>query len=160
VDEATRADFLARIKHDVAAITDSDRNLLEHAIPIILKLADDPAIGPLTLLMPDEEAVKRIDFEDDEEIGPELRDRVLGLFLDQVILGKLPTPDTLEERSSEIVFSTLGGASATVTAIDGGLALTDTCGRTVRVSQPVMDGPKITWRISDDLLMWDEWNWL
>jgi hypothetical protein len=159
VDETTRADFVARIKRDVAALTDNDRKVMEHVVPIILKLTADPRMSPLTLLTPDEEAIKRIDLDDGEEIGPELRDRVLGLFLDQVILGKLPAVETVGEYSTQTVFSTIGGASTTVTAIGGELALTDTFGRTVRVSQPVMDGPKITCRISNDLLMWDEWKW-
>jgi hypothetical protein len=57
-------------------------------------------------------------------------------------------------------FSTLGGASATLTLEQGNLVLTDTCRRKVRVSEPVMETPKVIWRMSDDLLMWDEWSWL
>jgi len=158
MDEATRREFLERIKRDVSALTENDRDVVKHIVPVVLKLAADPRTGPLTLLTPDERALNRLGLDDEEEIAPELRDPVLGLFLDQVILGKLPAAEELGGRS--IAVSTLGGASAALTVENGNLVLTDTCGRTVRVSEPVMDTPKVVWRMSDDLLMWDEWNWL
>jgi hypothetical protein len=158
MDEATRKEFLARIKRDVSALTENDRDLMKHIVPVILRMTADPRMGPLTLLTPDEEALKRLGLDDDEEIAPELRDPLLGLFLDQVILGKLPAPEALDGRSMD--FSTLGGASATLTLEQGNLVLTDTCRRKVRVSEPVMETPKVIWRMSDDLLMWDEWSWL
>jgi hypothetical protein len=158
MDETTRKEFLARIKRDVSALTENDRDVVKHVIPAILKLAADPRIGPMTLLTPNEEALSRLGLDDDDEIAPEVRDPLLGLFLDQVILGKLPTVEAVGATSIE--FSTLGGASATLTVEDATLVLTDTCGRKVRVSDPVVDGPKVVWRMSDDLLMWDEWNWL
>jgi hypothetical protein len=159
MDDATRKEFLARIRRDVSALTDNDRDVMKHVLPVILQLTDDPRLGPLTLLTPDEQAIERIDL-DGEEIPPELREPLLGLFLDQVILGKLPAAADIGQGSPQTSFSTLGGASATLTAERGGLVLTDTNGRKVRVSEPVMDGPKVTWRISDDFLMWDEWGWL
>jgi hypothetical protein len=159
MDEATRTEFLARIKREVTALTDHDHDVLKHLMPVILKLTNDPRLGPVTLLSPDEQAIERIDFDTDQAISSELRDRMLGLLLDQVILGRLPAPQLMED-SEQTQLSTLGGASATLTAEDGRLVLTDTFGRKVRVSEPVVDGPKVTWRISDDLLMWDEWAWL
>ena len=158
MDEATRKEFLERIKRDVSALTENDRDVVKHIVPAVLKLAADPRTGPLTLLTPDEGALERLGLDDDEEIAPELRDPLLGLFLDQVILGKLPAAEELGGHS--IAVSTLGGASAALTVEEGNLVLTDTCGRTVRVSEPVMATPKVVWRMSDDLLMWDEWNWL
>jgi len=158
MDEATRKEFLARIKRDVSALTENDRDVVKHIVPVVLKLTADPRLGPLTLLTPTAEALHRLGLDDEGEIAPELRDPLLGLFLDQVILGKLPAPE--EVGGSAIAFSTLGGASATLAVEGGALVLTDTCGRKVRVSEPVMDGPKVAWRMSDDLLMWDEWNWL
>jgi hypothetical protein len=157
MDEATRKEFLARIRRDVSALTESDRDVMKHLIPAILKLTADPQLGPLTLLTPSEEALNRVGL-DDEEIAPGLRDPLLGLFLDQVILGRLPAAEDVGE--STIALSTLGGASVALTVEDGILVLTDTCRRKVRVSEPVMDGPKVAWRTSDDLLMWDEWSWL
>ena len=123
---------------------------------IMFRMASDPRMGPVTFLMPDEEAVKRIDFEDDAPVPPEFRDQCIGLLLDQMIIGKLPPP---VDVYGEIPFSTLGGATATLTVEDGGLVLTDTAGRKVGVSDPVIDGPKLTMRQSNDLLMWDEWAW-
>jgi len=158
MDEATRKEFLERIKRDVSALTENDRDVVKHIVPVVLKLTTDPRTGPLTLLTPDEDALKRLGLDDDEEIAPELHDPLLGLFLDQVILGKLPSVEDLGRHS--IAVSTLGGASAALTVEDGNLVLTDTCGRRVHVSEPVMDTPKVVWRMSDDLLMWDEWNWL
>jgi hypothetical protein len=158
MDEATRKEFLARIRRDVSALTKNDRDLVKHIVPAVLKLTADPRVGPLTLLTPTEEALDRLGLDDEGEIAPELRDPLLGLFLDQVILGKLPAPDHVGD--SEVAFSTLGGASAALTVEDGSLVLTDTCGRKVRVSDPVLDGPKVVWRMSDDLLIWDEWSWL
>ncbi len=160
MDETTRTEFLARIKRQVTALTDHDHDVLKHVMAVILKLTNDPRLGPVTLLSPDEQALERIDFDTDEAISPELRERMLGLLLDQVILGRLAAPQLVAEDAEQTQFSTLGGASATLTAEDGRLVLTDTFGRKVRVSKPVMDGPKVTWRISDDLLMWDEWTWL
>ena len=158
MDEATRKEFLERIKRDVSALTEHDRDVMKHIVPAILKLAADPRMGPLTLLTPNESALERLGLDDEEEIAPELRDPLLGLFLDQVILGKLPAPEALDGGSMD--FSTLGGASATLTLEQGNLVLTDTCRRKVRVSEPVMETPKVIWRMSDDLLMWDEWSWL
>ena len=156
MDEATRKDVLARIRRDAAAIGESDRNLVERAITIILRMANDPATGPLTFLMPDAEAIQRIDFEDDAPVPPELRDRCIGLLLDQMVIGKLPPAG----EAGMTQFSTLGGATGAV-AVDGdGLVLTDTTGRRVRISEPIVDGPKLTMRQSDDFLMWDEWGWV
>ena len=160
MDEATRTEFLARIKRDVTALTEHDQDVLKHVMPVILKLTNDPRLGPVTLLSPNEQAVERIDFDTDEAISAELRDRMLGPVLDQVILGRLPAAQAVADGAEHAQFSTLGGASATLTAEDGSLVLTDTFGRKLRVSEPVMDGPKVTWRVSDDLLMWDEWTWL
>jgi hypothetical protein len=158
MDEATRKEFLERIKRDVSALTANDRDVVKHIVPVVLKLSSDPRTGPLTLLTPDEDALKRLGLDDDEEIAPELHDPLLGLFLDQVILGKLPSAQ--EVGGGSIAVSTLGGASALLTVEDQKLVLTDTCGRRVHVSEPVMDTPKVVWRMSDGLLMWDEWNWL
>jgi len=157
MDQATRKAFLVRIRRDIASIEESDRNLVERAMGIILQMAGDPRMGPLTFLMPDEAAVKRIDFEDDAPVPPELRDQCVGLLLDQTIIGKLPS--VREVGSASVAFSTLGGATAVLTVEDHGLVLTDTAGRNVRVSDPIVDGPKLTMRQSDDLLMWDEWGW-
>ena len=157
MDEATRKEFLERIKRDLSALTENDRDVVKHIVPVILKLAGDPRIGPLTLLTPDDEALKRLGIDDEEEIESELRDPLLGLFLDQVILGRLPS---VENLGPPVSFSTLGGASATLTAEGEHLILTDTYGRKVRVSEPVIDTSKVNWRMSNDLLMWDEWNWL
>jgi hypothetical protein len=160
MDDATRAEFLARIKRDVCALTDQDQDVMKHVMPVILSLTSDPRLGPVTLLTPDERAIERIDLDDDEAIGPELRQQILGLLLDQVILGKFPTSESIGEGSAQAQYSTLGGASAMLSAENGTLILTDTFGRKVRVSEPVMDRPKVTWRVADDLLMWDEWKWL
>src|SRR4051794_31570201 len=108
MDEATRKEFLARIRRDVSALTENDRDVVKHIIPVILKLTGDPRLGPLTLLTPSEQALDRLALDDDDEIAPELRDPLLGLLLDQVILGKLPAPDAVGESS--VAFSTLGGA--------------------------------------------------
>jgi hypothetical protein len=159
MDEVRRKEFLARIKRDVSSLTGNDRDFVQHVIGMVLKRTADPRMGPVTLLTPSEEALDRLGLNDDE-IAPELRDPLLGLFLDQVILGKLPAREAVGNRSTPTVFSTLGGASATLTVDEDALVLTDTCGRSVRISEPVMDGPKVAWRMSDDLLMWDEWNWL
>ena len=156
MDEATRQSILARIRRDAANIGESDRDLIERAMTIILKMASDPVSGPLTFLMPDDDAIRRIDFEDDEPVPPELRDQCIGLLLDQMVIGKLPAGGVEQEMTQ---FSTLGGATGTVAFDQQGLVLTDTTGRRVRVSEPIVDGPKLTMRQSDDLLMWDEWGW-
>jgi len=157
MDEATRKEFLARMRRDVASIDESDRNLVERAMRIIMKMASDPRMGPLTFLMPDEAAVQRIDFPDDAPVPPALRDRCVGLLLDQTLIGKLPAAGDVAAEG--MAFSTLGGATAILTGDDEGLLLTDTTGRKVRVSEPIVDGPKLALRQSDDLLMWDEWGW-
>jgi len=90
MDEGTRQSILARIRRDAANIGESDRDLIERAMTIILKMASDPVSGPLTFLMPDDDAIRRIDFEDDEPVPPELRDQCIGLLLDQMVIGKLP----------------------------------------------------------------------
>jgi hypothetical protein len=77
-----------------------------------------------------------------------------------VILGKLSTPASVSKGSAQTQYSTLGGASAILSSENGKLVLTDTFGRKVEVSEPVMERPTVTWRIADDLLMWDEWKWL
>ena len=156
MDEGTRQSILARIRRDAANIGESDRDLIERAMTIILKMASDPVSGPLTFLMPDDDAIRRIDFEDDEPVPPELRDQCIGLLLDQMVIGKLPASGGGQEMTQ---FSTLGGATGTVAFDQQGLVLTDTTGRRVRVSEPIVDGPKLTMRQSDDLLMWDEWGW-
>jgi hypothetical protein len=132
---------------------------MKHVMPVVLSMTSDPRLGHLTLLTPDEQAIERIDFDAEEAINPELRDRILGLLLDQVILGKFPSPESVES-SAPTQYSTLGGASTILTAEDGALFLTDTFGRKAQISGPVMERTKVTWRISDDLLMWDEWAWL
>ena len=53
MDEATRQSILARIRRDAASIGESDRDLIERAMTIILKMASDPVSGPLTFLMPE-----------------------------------------------------------------------------------------------------------
>ncbi len=156
MDEATRQSILARIRRDAANIGESDRDLIERAMTIILKMASDPVSGPLTFLMPDDDAIRRIDFEDDAPVPPELRDQCIGLLLDQMVIGKLPAAGDEQEMTQ---FSTLGGATGTVAFDQQGLVLTDTTGRRVRVSEPIVDGSKLTMRQSDDLLMWDEWGW-
>lgn len=156
MDEATRQSILARIRRDAATIGEADRDLIERAMTIILRMASDPVSGPLTFLMPDDNAIQRIDFEGDAPVPPELRDQCIGLLLDQMVIGKLPAAGTESEMTQ---FSTLGGATGTVVVDDRGLVLTDTTGRRVRVSDPLVDGPKLTMRQSDDLLMWDEWGW-
>ena len=50
MDEATRKEFLERIKRDVSALTENDRDVVKHIVPAVLKLAADPRTGPLTLL--------------------------------------------------------------------------------------------------------------
>ena len=157
MDEAGRRAILARIRRDLVAIDESDRNLVERAMTIILQMAGDPRMGPLTFLMPDEAAVTRIDFDEDQPVPPELRDQCIGLLLDQTIIGKLPAPGDVAAEG--VAFSTLGGATAILTVEDEGLVLTDTAGRKVRVSDPIVDGPKMAMRQSDDFLMWDEWGW-
>lgn len=156
MDEETRQGILARIRRDAATIGEADRDLIERAMTIILKMASDPASGPLTFLMPNDDALGRIDFEDDAPVPPELRDQCIGLLLDQMVIGKLPGAGSGQEMTQ---FGTLGGATGTVTIDDHGLLLIDTTGRRVRVSDPIVDGPKLTMRQSDDLLMWDEWGW-
>src|SRR3569623_147800 len=155
MDEATRQSILARIRRDAASIGESERDLIERAMTIILKMASDPVSGPLTFLMPDDAAIQRSDFEDDAPVPPELRDQCIGLLLDQMVIGKLPAASGEQEMTQ---FSTLGGATGTVAFDEQGLVLTDTTGRRVRVSEPIVDGPKLTMRQSDDLLMWDEWG--
>ena len=66
----------------------------------------------------------------------------------------------MRRRAEATQFSTLGGATGTIAFDQQGLVLTDTTGRKVRVSEPIVDGPKLTMpRQSDDVLMWDEWGW-
>ena len=60
MDEGTRQSILARIRRDAANIGESDRDLIERAMTIILKMASDPVSGPLTFLMPDDDAIRRI----------------------------------------------------------------------------------------------------
>jgi hypothetical protein len=155
MDDATRNACLARIRSEVAAIQPSEWGFIEHCLKLIVELASDGQLGALTYLTPDEQAIARIDLGDGE-IPVEIRDRCLGLLLDQLIIGKLVAPG--EGRVTQ--YSTLGGATATLSKDDGGLVLTDTTGRRVRVSDPIVDGPKLALRQSDDFLMWDEWAWL
>jgi hypothetical protein len=157
MDEATRKDCLARIRSQVAAIKPSEWSFIEHCLQIILSLASDPRLGPLTYLTPDEQAIEKIDI-DEENVPVEIRDQCLGLLLDQLIIGKLPGPG--EDMSQPTQYSTLGGATATLSRDEGGLVLTDTTGRKVRVTEPIIDGPKLTMRQSDGFVMWDEWAWL
>jgi hypothetical protein len=151
MDDATRSEFVARIKRDVAGITPSEQAFVEHCAGLILRTLGDERIGPVTFLMPDEQAIARIDVEG--ELPAELREPCLGLLLDQVILSKL------DDRQAGEQFSTLGGATATLSIDDDTLVLADTTGRRVRVGKPIVDGPRLSLRPSDDLLMWDEWAW-
>ena len=157
MDDATRKACLARIRSEVAAIKPSEWGFIEHCLKIIVELASDPRLGPLTYLTPDEQAVAKIDIDDDD-VPLEIRDRCLGLLLDQLIIGKLPGPG--EDVAKPSQYSTLGGATATLSCDEAGLVLTDTTGRKVRVTDPIVDGPKLTLRQSDGFLMWDEWAWL
>jgi hypothetical protein len=68
MDDATRAEFLARIKRDVSALTRHDRELLDQVMPVILSLTSDPRLGPVTLLTPDEQAAERIDVDDGRSV--------------------------------------------------------------------------------------------
>jgi hypothetical protein len=154
MDEPTRAQFIDRIKREVGALTEHDQNVMQHAITVIIAMTSDPRLGPLTLLMPSEEAIARIDTE--EQLSPGLCDQFLDLFLDQVILGELPPPS--EAARGQVQFSTLGGASVTLDFEQGKLFLTDLRGRRVGVSNPVVEKPRFSVRISDDFLMLDERN--
>ena len=129
MDEATRAEFLKRIRREVLALTEHDQQVMQHAITVIMAMASDPRTGPLTMLMPSEEAIARIDT--DEALSPELCKRLLDLFLDQVILGKLPAEQGTDGTFEQVEFSTLGGTSVTLDCDQDRLFLTDLLGRRV-----------------------------
>ena len=149
MDDATRIEFLQRIKRDVLDLSKHDQDVMKHTMTVVMQMASDARLGSLTLLTPNEEAVARIDTDD--ALTPDLCESLLGLFLDQIILGKL-------DPAGQGQFATLGGASAVLSQDDGKLFLTDVHGRRVAVSDPVMDQPKFSWRIADDFLMLDEWE--
>jgi hypothetical protein len=123
-----------------------------------LKIAMSSNIGPLTLLLPGEEAFRRVGVDPGSDVPIAHKDKILGLMLDQIIMSPLPPP--MPEGAASVELMSLSGAIIRFEREDGQFVLTDEFGRKATAGKPLVETPKITCRPADNVLMWDEWGWL
>ena len=158
MDESDRKRLLHELRSSLSDFTPDEKDVLEHCVEQIFKIAQSSETGPLTLLLPQEDAFRKVGVDPEADVPLEHKDRLLGLMIDNLILGLLPDqdrPDIIERD-----YMTLAGAPISVTNASGELVLTDGFGREARPGKPLVETPKVTCRPTDNILMWDEWGWL
>ena len=157
MDESGRKQLLQRLRVDLSEFTPGETDFLEQCTERTLKIILSSETEPLTLLLPDDAAFLKVGVDPESDVPLEHKDQILGLMLDQIVMGSLPDRDSAGDAGRE--FMTLAGAPLIFSTSGGALVLTDGFGRQARVGEPMISTPKITCRPADSLLMWDEWGW-
>jgi hypothetical protein len=150
--------MLEQLRTEMSDFTAGEKDILQHCVERILKIAQSSRTEPLTLLLPQDEAFVNVGVDPESDAPLERKDRILGLMVDQLIMGLIPGRESPDVITRE--FMTLGGAPVTFSNSTGVPVLTDGFGREVRVGDPIVETPKITCRPADNILMWDEWGWV
>ncbi|MGN6156228.1 MAG: hypothetical protein ACTHN4_10925 [Sphingomicrobium sp.] len=158
MDESDRKRLLEQLRSSLSEFTSDEKDILEHCVDQIFKIAQSSDTGPMTLLLPQEDAFSRVGVDPEADVPLEHKDRLLALMIDNLILGLLPAPDSPDISARE--YMTLAGAPIRVTSTGGEIVLTDGFGREARPGNPLVETPRITCRSTDNILMWDEWGWL
>jgi hypothetical protein len=158
LDDTARKQFFEQVKRTLAEIDAEEENLLQHCVETILKVAMSCDAGPLTLLLPGDDAFRRVGVDPESDVPIAHKDKIVGLMLDQILMSALPPPAIDGIAPCELM--TLAGAPIGYANADGVAVLTDGFGREAKIGPPLIETPKITCRPADNILMWDEWSWL
>lgn len=158
MDDSERKRMLERLRIELSDFTAGEEDILQHCVEQILKIAQSSQTEPLTLLLPQDEAFVKVGVDPESDVPLEHKDRILGLMIDQLIMGLIPGRESSDLVTRE--FMTLAGAPVTFSNSTGVPVLTDGFGREARVGDPLVQTPKITCRPADNILMWDEWGWV
>jgi hypothetical protein len=161
LDDEARKRLVAQLTQGFSEFTPGEHDLLQHVTGTILRMLSSADGVSTTLLMPDEEAYWNVGMDPESETPLEHKDKIFGLMLDQLIMGKLPSSASGPDRDAAgTEFMTLAGSPIELSCAGAEIFLTDIFGRKVKVGPTIVDTPKISCRRADNFLMWDEWGWI